>query len=102
VSEPDVELGPVGQRLLMENEKVRVWQITLAPGESQQWHQHEHPYLVIAIEGAMNIVTVIDGKQIDAPEPTGSVVYREPGPVHMLTNVGETTYVSRLVELLDG
>jgi beta-alanine degradation protein BauB len=95
------ELGPVGQELLMENDKVRVWQVRLAPGESQLWHQHEHPYVVIAIEGATNVVTTIDGKEIDAPEPTGSVIYREPGPVHKLTNIGETTYVSRLVELID-
>ncbi len=95
------ELGPVGQRVLMENDRVRVWQITLRPGESQAWHQHEHPYLVVAVEGAMNVVTVVDGKEIPAPEPTGAVIYREPGPVHMLTNIGETTYVSRLVELLD-
>lgn len=95
------ELGPVGQQILMENDKIRVWQITLAPGESQPWHQHKHPYLVIAIEGAANVVTVIDGTEIDAPEPTGSVIYREPGPVHKLTNIGETTYVSRLVELID-
>jgi quercetin dioxygenase-like cupin family protein len=95
------ELGPVGQRVLMENDRVRVWQITLRPGESQAWHQHEHPYLVVAVEGAMNVVTVVDGQEIPAPEPTGAVIYREPGPVHMLTNIGETTYVSRLVELLD-
>ena len=48
-----------------------------------------------------NVVTTIDGKEIDAPEPTGSVIYREPGPVHKLTNIGQTTYVSRLVELID-
>jgi beta-alanine degradation protein BauB len=95
------ELGEVGQRVLFENELVRVWQITLGPGESQPWHQHENPYLVIAIEGAMNVVTLReDGTKIDAPEPTGAVIYREPGPVHMLTNIGETRYVSRLVELL--
>ena len=97
----EVELGAVGQRIVMENDKVRIWEITLAPGESQEWHRHEHPYLVIAIGGAMNAVTVIDGKVIAAPEPTGSVLYREPGPVHKLTNIGETTYVSRLVELID-
>ena len=37
--------------------------------------------------------------RIDADEPTGGVVYRDPGAVHMLTNVGDTTYLARLVEL---
>jgi quercetin dioxygenase-like cupin family protein len=93
------ELGPVGQRVLLENEHVRVWQVSLAPGETQPLHRHDHPYLVIAVQGAMNVVETVDGHVIDAPEPTGSVVFREPGATHTLTNIGETTYVARLVEL---
>lgn len=37
--------------------------------------------------------------RIDADEPTGGVVYRDPGSIHMLTNVGGTAYLVRLVEL---
>ena len=93
------ELGPVGQRILLENEYVRVWQVSLAPGQSQQLHRHDHPYLVVAVSGAMNMVETLDGQRIDAPEPTGSVVFRDGGATHTLTNIGETPYVARLVEL---
>jgi hypothetical protein len=41
----------------------------------------------------------VDGTRIDADEPTGGVVFREPGATHLLTNVGDTTYLARLVEL---
>ncbi|WP_027346184.1 cupin domain-containing protein [Hamadaea tsunoensis] len=92
-------LGPVGYRVILENELVRVWQVALEPGQTQALHHHEHPYLVIAIEGAINVVETLDGQRRDAPEPTGSVVFRPPGDTHTLTNVGETRYVSRIVEL---
>ncbi|GAA4708246.1 cupin [Phytohabitans rumicis] len=93
------ELGPVGYRIILENEHVRVWQVALGPGETQPLHYHEHPYLVIAIEGAINLVETADGQLRDAPEPTGGVVFRPPGDTHTLTNVGETRYVARIVEL---
>ena len=32
--------GNVGSRLLSENDRVRVWEIRLAPGE--RWHAHRH------------------------------------------------------------
>ena len=32
--------GAVGSRLLSENDRVRVWEIRLAPGE--RWHAHRH------------------------------------------------------------
>ncbi|TWG27018.1 hypothetical protein FHX75_11153 [Micromonospora palomenae] len=50
--------------------------------------------LVVAIRGAKNVVQTVDGT-VDADEPTGGVVYRDPKTVHMLTNVGATTYIAR-------
>lgn len=95
----DIQLGPVGQEIVFENDRVRVWHIRLAPGESQPLHRHDYPYLVVAVQGAKNVVQTVAGEKIDADEPTGGVVFREPGATHMLTNVGDTTYVARLVEL---
>jgi quercetin dioxygenase-like cupin family protein len=93
------ELHPVGDRVLFENDRVRVWEVTLHPGETQPLHRHEHPYLVVAVQSAMNVVETADGQRIDAPEPQGNVVFREPGTAHTLTNIGETRYVARLIEL---
>ena len=55
------ELGPVGQEIVYENDRVRVWHIRLEPGERQPLHRHDHPYLVVAIEGAKNVVQTVDG-----------------------------------------
>lgn len=97
----DAALGPVGQAVIFENEHARVWEITLAPGESQTWHRHENPYLVLALEGADNRIDPASGGEPRiVQEEAGGVVFRPAGEVHMLTNQGTTTYRSRLVELL--
>ncbi len=95
--EPD--LSRVGHRIIIENDRVRVWQVKLDPGETQPMHRHDLPYVVVSVSGAINVIETRDGQRVDAPEPTGGVVFREPGATHMLTNVGETTYVGRVIEL---
>lgn len=95
-----VELGPVGQEIVFENDQVRIWEISLEPGEQQTWHQHLNPYVVIAIAAADNRIDALAGGEPRlVHEPVGGIVYREPGEVHKLTNHGQTTYRSRLIEL---
>lgn len=96
----EITLGAVGQEIVFENEQVRVWEITLEPGEQQPWHRHHNPYLVLAMEAADNRIDALAGGEPRlVHESVGGVVYREPGETHMLTNRGQTRYRSRLVEL---
>ncbi|NRQ32821.1 hypothetical protein HII36_13360 [Nonomuraea sp. NN258] len=100
MTDQPVALGPVGQEIVFENEHVRVWEVTLEPGAAQPWHQHTHPYLVIALEAADNRIDQSNGGPPRlVHEPVGGVVYRPAGEVHMLTNQGGTRYRCRLVEL---
>ena len=39
----------VGTRLLFENERVRVWDLQLAPGQSTGMHRHVNDYLYVVI-----------------------------------------------------
>ena len=95
-----IALADIGTSVIFENEHVRVWEVRLEPGEVQEWHQHEHPYLIIGIEEANNLMEFLDGSQPRKMlETPGRVVYREAGRVHKLTNIGTTRYVNRLVEL---
>jgi quercetin dioxygenase-like cupin family protein len=93
------ELGDVGQEVLLDNDHVRIWHITLQPGETQPLHHHGLPYVVVAVQGATSVITTGDGQKIDIVEETGSVVFREPGQTHMLSNVGDSVYVGRIIEL---
>lgn len=95
-----VELAAVGQEVVVDNELVRVWAIRLEPGQSQAFHLHRHPYLVVSLRGDANQVETIFGETRSTFEPTGNVVYRgEQGPVHRLTNKSDETYECRLIEL---
>jgi beta-alanine degradation protein BauB len=93
------DLGDVGQDVLLENGHVRIWHITLQPGETQPLHHHGLPYVVVAVQGATSVITTGGGDRIDIVEETGSVVFREPGQTHTLTNVGDTVYIGRIIEL---
>ena len=98
--ERGITLGEVGQRIVLENEHVRVWEIRLEPSETIDFHIHYHPYLVISLGGGENEIETIFGQHIKTEEPLGSTVFiNEMRAVHRLTNRAKVPYVSRLIEL---
>jgi hypothetical protein len=99
-AEKGITLGEVGQRIVFENEHVRIWEINLDPGETIDFHVHFHPYIVISLGGGENEIETIFGDKIKTNEPFGSVVFiSEMRPVHRLTNRDKVRYLSRLIEL---
>jgi hypothetical protein len=95
-----IKLGEVGQRVVLENEHVRIWEINLNPGETIEFHIHYHPYIVISLGGGENEIETIFGDRIKTVEELGSTVFiNEMRAVHRLTNRAKIPYLSRLVEL---
>lgn len=95
-----IALGEVGQKILLENEFVRVWEIRLEPGQTHDFHIHSHPYLVLSLGGGENEIETIFGKRIPTQEPLGSFVFiNDMREVHRLTNKSNVTYLSRLIEM---
>ena len=56
------KLGPLGDKVLFENEFVRIWSVTLDPGERQAWHQHHLPYIIVPMTEGKNIMYFEDGR----------------------------------------
>src|SRR5690606_41787753 len=56
-----VVLGEIGQKMLLENDRVRLWEVALAPGETQPWHLHHNPYLVVNIQASPCRMDWLDG-----------------------------------------
>jgi beta-alanine degradation protein BauB len=92
----------VGTRLLFENDRVRVWDLQLAPGESTGLHRHSNDFLYVVIGGGILQTAFVDGSR-DAPREMrdGEVRYREAGDesVHEAINVGERPWRNIVVEL---
>lgn len=99
-AEKGIKLGEVGQRIVLENDHVRVWEIDLEPGQVQDFHLHYHPYIVISMGGGQNEIETIFGDKRMTNEPLGSTVFMNVmRPVHKLTNKDTVRYLSRLIEL---
>lgn len=95
-----IKLGEIGQKIVFENEHVRIWEINLDPGETIDFHIHYHPYVVISLGGGENEIETIFGQRIKTVEELGSTVFiNEMRAVHRLTNRAKIRYLSRLVEL---
>ena len=61
-------LGDVATKLLFENERVRVWEMRLGPGEEGDVHRHDLDYVLVQIEGDRMAVV---------PEPDSGGSFRE-------------------------
>ena len=53
----------VGTQLLFENERVRVWDLSLKPGESTGLHRHENDYFFVVIGGGTLQAVDEEGKK---------------------------------------
>ena len=91
-------MAEVGSKLIFENERIRVWEFTLQPGETIDAHKHEHDYFFYPIEGGTLEVTR-EGGVVRATLEAGKVYYRSGGDTHAAKNVDNHRYHEVLVEL---
>jgi quercetin dioxygenase-like cupin family protein len=94
----------VGTTLLYESVVVRVWDITLAPGERLPFHRHRTSYFYRSHAAGLLRVRLPDGTATVYPTDVDEVHFHEIGEddvvVHDLENAGETTISFTTVELL--
>ena len=96
---PETVLGTIGNEILFENEKVRVWGLSLEPGEIQGWHQHHLPYVIVPLTKGDNLMRFADGRERETQETVGGVLWREAGVPHELENRSSWTYKNVLIEI---
>ena len=92
----------VGSKLLFENDRVRVWDLTLAPGESTGRHRHKEDYLYVVIGGGSLQPVDADGlKGKSRPMADGDVRWRdvEDEDIHESINTGSEPWLNIIVEL---
>jgi hypothetical protein len=99
----DPPIGDIGNRVLFENEHVRVWHLEVAPGNSSPLHTHMRPYFSVIIESARLQTAFADGSTSVDEDGIGDVVWfglDDRTRTHTLTNIGATRCVARVIELL--
>jgi mannose-6-phosphate isomerase-like protein (cupin superfamily) len=100
-------LGDVATRLLFENERVKIWEMRLAPGEEGPLHRHERDHILVQIAGdRMAVVPHPTTKSpydryLEADVVPGQHFYIPRGGVEVARNVGREAYHEILIELKD-
>ena len=97
--------GCVGQRLLSESERVRVWEIRLKPGERFGFHRHVLDYFWSVSTNGRARAHIDDGTTVEHTYTAGETRHEthEKGhyKVHDLENIGSTELHFTTVEFLD-
>ena len=101
VSKSGKPLGPIGTKVLFENEHIRVWSVELPPNGSQPLHEHRHPYLIVPISDGKSVMRWEDGRERQLVDVLGEVKYREAsgGPHELFNLENKTKMHSILVEI---
>jgi quercetin dioxygenase-like cupin family protein len=85
-------------KLLMENEKVRVLDIHLKPGEKAPMHNHPHNHVVYVMKKARFKLTFADGKSGEFDLGAGQTLWMEAGS-HATENTGTSEGHNLVVEI---
>ena len=97
--------GRVGTRLLSETDRVRVWEIRLAPGERIGFHRHVLDYFWTAVTPGRARLHKQDGSIAESTYVAGDTrhyIYgRGEYAIHDLENVGDSDLWFTTVEFLD-
>jgi quercetin dioxygenase-like cupin family protein len=104
MSAPQDVSDRVGTKLLFENDRVRVWDLRLAPGESTGPHRHATDYLYVVIgDGRLQGIDAEGNRQPAREMQDGEVHFRavDGEAVHDAVNAGTGPWRNIVIELLE-
>ena len=97
----------MGDTVVFENDRVRIWELNLPPGADSNVHQHELDY-VLVILGGDRVAAVQEPDSgssfppyFEADVTPGSAVFVERGGIEIARNVGDEPYHEFIIELKD-
>ena len=84
--------------LLLENDKIRVMEIRLKPGQKAPMHNHPNNHVVYVMKDAKFKLSFPDGKSTEVDLKSGKVLWMEAG-AHETENVGKTEGLNLVIEV---
>lgn len=95
----------IGSSVLFENERVRVWEVRLQPGERGAFHLHDRNYFWTVVDGGTGKQRSPDGTYKLRRYNTGDTSFQDNTPddsmIHDFENAGDAEIRFVTVELLD-
>ena len=97
-------LGDIASVVLFENERVKIWNLIVEPGQASAWHLHERDYVTITVEGGGLTLELEDRDTGEVASQTsatqvGSWLYHGDHQVHRVVNNTGARYKNVLIEL---
>ena len=99
MSRGDEPLGEIATEVVYENDKVRVWNLVVEPGEASGWHMHHNDYVTVVVEGNGLVVQYDDGTEQDSPSEVGTWRFHGEHKIHRVVNNRDVRYKNVLIEL---
>jgi hypothetical protein len=97
--------GRVGDKLLSETDRVRVWSITLKPGERIGFHKHVLDYFWTGVTSGKARSHYFGGDVVEVEYQAGETKHLKFGRgefmMHDLQNIGDTDLIFTTVEFMD-
>jgi beta-alanine degradation protein BauB len=97
--------GCVGNQLVSEGDRVRVWTIRLQPGERFGFHRHVLDYFWTSVSGGRGRQHLMDGSTVEYTYQPGETRHETYGAdqfkVHDLENIGDAELVFMTVEFVN-
>ena len=105
----DRVFGDIATKLVMENDRVRIWEMHLEPGEESDLHRHDHDYVMIQISGdkmAARFEPDSGGEwvgldYVEGDISPGNVIFAKRGGIETAVNIGDEPFHEIVVELKD-
>ena len=103
------QFGDIATKLLMENDRVRIWEMRLEPGERSALHRHDNDYVMIQISGdkmAADFEPDSGGPwggagRVEGDVSPGNVLWADRGGIETAVNIGAQAFYEIVVELKD-
>lgn len=96
--------APKNHKILLENDQVRVLEVTLAPGETEKIHHHRWPS-VLYIQEAGDFIDydengkiILDTRQLKTPLTFPMTMWKDPEAPHSVENLSKTITI-RLIRV---
>jgi hypothetical protein len=89
--------------LIFENDRVRVWELIMKPGEICNWHVHEHDHLLVVLMGCDVRALRADGQAgaVAIPDRTVLFIPGDPTPEIARNDSADKTLRELIIEFKD-